>query len=457
MNPSPARIMAVLTKLSSTPLPNPVQWAQDYPVTFGVPAAAAGGAAVGMLYHLVRKATSKKYDGSALAAVAAGLGLGAAAGGAYAIQKSPKGIPEQFEKEVDDIKYDRQGPFRQALRAVRPLVPTRPGTHDYPADFKDVIKEPATDLPDTVALGGRVSPQEERYQVSSPMTPAKGLWRQGFEGGKPKEFFTLDEPLKRVLGPPKDSSSYTGSETLGSRSQYDYNNAMGGFFNRDDQFMDALKPTDRVARIGGHASSNPLSSVAGVSYKDILADLVRRGRLTDTDCLELQTCNAAGADIPNDVIKAGLGRLPPRITFTPPGATSYSDVADTNRRFIREKDKMGTRVMDRRLLAPQRVTTVATADLPAVDPSAVQSRIAPVIPVKATHWVGNQAERYVDPVLNKVLPKPLGVGAAIRSAANTQDYAVRAVPHVDNHAQTWNEPDLVPKLKKQRPDWFRDG
>jgi len=440
-------------------------WMKNYPVGVGAPTIAMGGGALGLLYHLTRRAVDKKYKGSGTLAAALGLGVGAVAGGAYAASRSPHGIPQQLETEIDNAKYDRFGPFRQALRAARPLMRPRPSDHDYPADFRAAVKNPLTTLPDSVAYGGHVAPNDLRISVSNRPAPATGLWREGFEGGRPKKFLTLDGPLEKLFGPPKDSTSFVGSEVLGSRSQFDYNEAVQELFKPEDadgQLPPApLRPTDHSVTIAGHASSNPLSSVAGVTYQDILSELAKQGRFRNTNFLELRTCNSEGCDIPNEVVKPALGEIPARLSYTPAGGSGTAEHARYQRRFIREPDAAGVRPMDQNWVQPKRITTVgvgAEGKLAPVEPGAQQTLVSPRIPTGVTRQAGNVASLLTAPFVTPFTGNPDLVGSRVRDLAKPRDFVVNKNGVNDITAPaTWDRSaTLLPKLRAQRPKWFPD-
>jgi len=367
---------------------------EDYPRTIGT----TGGAAVGGLAGLGHGAATGASGLGYLARTGLGMGLGALVGHELG---DITGHTSQAD-ETENLKYDREGPARALVGATRPFIPTlaadataEPGHLAVPATHQDVnltdyqknVTEPVSPGP-LAALGGRVSPQQVSVSAMSPHVSGDHFLRPQYINNQPVQVPSLDALSK-------DEHGYTllGSETPGSRVGYDYNDALSGMFSHRLPVL----PGENAVLVGSHAHGDPLGLVSGVTMADELRSLKEHGVINKgTDSLGLLSCNAAGCNVPGEVQK-GLGFVPPKLMYTPPGGVGTDTVETNMLNLLHENPEYA----HRRWIQPSTVT-MADVNSP-VEPAASRYHTEPLVPTAASSWV----DRHSAPI-----------GAAVRGAAH---------------------------------------
>ncbi len=330
-----------------------------YPRTLG----ALSGAAVGGLAGLAAggKGDDDEEDGffDKLLRVAGGAALGGIAGGAigHAAGVSPA-------TELENLKYERSGPARQALGLAGKLAPTFKGDHALPKNYTDNVTAPIDAGPRT-ALAGRVAPNQVSVLAQSPRTNNTGFLRQQFVDNKPVNVLSTDG-----LGLDESDHSLTGSETIGSPVGYDYNGAFRNFFNR----RLPIKPTESGVNVGTHAHGGVLASTSTSSMREIVSDLGRRGILSpQTTMLAIESCNAGGANVPA-IVKDALGYVPPQLQYTPPGGSNSESVNSK----LDDTVKAHPEFTRRNVFQPQETTFVQ--DATEAEPASFRQLTQPLVP-----------------------------------------------------------------------------
>lgn len=373
---------------------------QDFPRTVGAiegaGAGAVGGAAHGMM------------TGSSGLGYLARLGLGAGMGGILGHTFGDIQGQTTADEELDNLKYDREGPARSALALARPFIPTfhsdpshLPGQLAIPASHQGVdlaswrtnVTEPV-DPGELAALGGRVSPQQVSVQLNSPHVAGDHLLRPQYINNQPVRVPTLDEFVKADNG-----KTITGSESPGSRVGYDYNGALSNFFSN----RLPVQPGEHAVMIGSHAHGDPLGVVSGVHMGNALHSLQQQGIINkDTDSLGIMSCNAGGCDVPAATREA-LGFVPPKMLWTPPGAVSTQRIEDAMLGHLRANPDLA----HRSLLHPHTLTMTSAE---AVEPEAARYHTDPFVPTQATDWINShrQGVTATTGALAHMLPGPVG-------------------------------------------------
>lgn len=354
---------------------------EDYPRTLGAATGAAAGGVAGLGHGLATGASGLGH--------LARLGLGTLLGGAVGHLAGGLTSDVSPETEHDNLLYDREGPLRSMLAAARPFVPTfhpeftpEPGHLAVPPSHQDVdlksfhenVSQPIDPGP-LAALGGRVSPQQVTVSAMSPGVSGDHFLRPQYINNQPVLVPSLDPLIKA------DGETLTGSESLGSNVGYDYNTAM------EDLFAHRLpvQPGEHALLLGSHAHGDPLRFVSGVQASDVLKSLHERGLLTpDTAALGLETCNAAGCDIPSMVHKS-VGFVPPKMLYTPPGAVATDYTTSKMLEHLHQAPEHANRAW----LHPTTVTLADMADQ--TEPSASRWHTEPRVPHALTGWVDQHA------------------------------------------------------------------